>query len=631
MHRFSKVGLLSIPAIVALLAITGFFAHARNSIDDLLFSARPAPDLVTIITIDEQSIHTIGQWPWPRTVMASAIQRLQRARVIGIDVNYKEPSRVGSADDAVFADTLRHSQVPVVLTSELEGATLHSPISILASASYQGLANVPVESDGTVRFAILDRSDSVEPSFAEAIITHAGYPATHLGTQRIRYYGPGSTIANYPFTDLLANRIPRSQIDGHIILIGATARDLQDYRQTPFGLTSGVEIQATIVTNAIADEFIHSAPLADIVGILLVGIIVLISGSMIRNLVINAAAIGSLIILYWSAASILFARGFLLDPFYPTISALLCTAATVIVRYLAASRERKFIHDTFSRYLAPQVITELIRDPSRIRLGGQKQTLTILFSDIRSFTTLSEQLGPEELIRFLNHYLSAMTEIILEHRGVVDKYIGDAIMAFWGAPMTDTEHADNAITAALGMAEALTHVNTENREHSMPEIAIGIGLNTGDVTVGNVGSERRFDYTVIGDTVNLASRLEGLTKTYGVCIIASEYVREAITPEHRACFREIDRVKVKGKNKPVTIFEVMPPTIASRIVPVRSQFDEGRAAYYAGRWNDAQHAFDQVLETVPTDGPSRTLRERCTELASNPPADWDGAYTLSHK
>ena len=247
-----------------------------------------------------------------------------------------------------------------------------------------------------------------------------------------------------------------------------------------------------------------------------------------------------------------------MDLFYPNLAIILSSATSVSWQYITTSREKRFIQESFSRYLAPEVVQELLEDPSRLKLGGERKTITILFSDIRGFTSLSEKLEPEKLTKILTRFLSAMSNVILESRGVIDKYIGDAIMAFWGAPLSDQEHATHALRAALQMSKALKSLNEEFKKENLPPLAIGIGINSGEVTVGNMGSEKRFDYTVIGDAVNLASRLEGLNKNYETEIIISGATKNMLNQKEiekmGINFKELGQAQVKGKEEAVTIY-----------------------------------------------------------------------------
>ncbi len=631
-----RIILAIVPVALALVSYSGALRGAREGVNDLLFSTRAVPADIVIIAIDEGSIRTIGQWPWPRAIMARAIGQLSKSKAIGIDVNYKEPSRLGLADDQILSDALRTSIVPVVLASEMQpDGSITGPISTFAAHSTTGPANVTIDPDGTVRTILLWRNGT--PAFAVAIASAAAGPLMPpVSTlQRIRYAGPEHTVRSYPFTALLDGTIPPTAIMNNVVLIGATARDLQDYRQTPPGLMSGVEIQANILNNVLRNDFIRTSRTADAVLALVAGIGGVLLALLLRRIWMLVASTAAAIAVLWAGIFILFDGGFLADLLVPTFGLIIGAGAGVLARYLATTQERHFIHDTFSRYLAPQIISELLRDPSKVRLGGERRDLTILFSDIRGFSTLSETMAPTELSHFLNRYLSVMTDIVLKDQGVVDKYIGDAVMAFWGAPLDDSVHAAHGVMSALAMVDALEKFNAENKTMGQPSIDVGVGLNTGSVVVGNMGSEKRFDYTVIGDEVNLASRLESLTKTYGVNIIVSDNVLASITASggayHGISSREIDRVKVKGKQKPVTIHEVIPPVRAGRIGAHLELFARGLTHYYAGRWSEAIAEFDEFLTAVGTDGPAQLLIDRCRAFQEHPVVHWDGAYEMKSK
>jgi adenylate cyclase len=628
-----KLLFLCVPVLCALISWSSILRHARDNVSDLLFGFRKAPENILLITIDEQSIQAVGQWPWPREVIGRAITRLAPASAIGIDVNFKEPSRLGVADDLALAGAMRASRVPVVIASDLQpNGTVINPIPVLASASLTGLANLAIDPDGTARSIQIWRAD--KPVLAVQIAQAAGYETLRrTGLQRIRYLGPENSVPSYPFIDLLNGRIPASELKDKIILIGATARDLQDIRQTPLGLISGVEIQANIVDNVIHDDFLRSNPLVDVLLTFAAGLAGLVLTLAIRRAWIIILGLIAIIGIVWISVFIAFDSGLLTDLLMPTIAILAGSGTALTARYMAAAQERRFIHDTFSRYLAPQVIQALMEDPSLVRLGGERRNLTILFSDIRGFTSLSETMGPQELSHFLNRYLTRMTDVILERQGVIDKYIGDAVMSFWGAPLDDDRHALNGIRSALAMVKALEEFNQDNEILRLPRIDIGIGLNTGAVTVGNMGSEKRFDYTVIGDDVNLASRLESLTKTYGVHIIVSDTVLTHVAPSERNELhtREIDRVRVKGKSQPVTIHEVMSPSQAKRLAPHLELFSAARDHYYAGRWTLAEAALDQFIAAARHDGPAQLLKERTLSFQENPPADWQGIYEMTSK
>jgi class 3 adenylate cyclase/uncharacterized membrane protein SpoIIM required for sporulation len=291
------------------------------------------------------------------------------------------------------------------------------------------------------------------------------------------------------------------------------------------------------------------------------------------------------------------------------------------------SEEKKKVQGAFQHYVAPALVAEILKNPDKLKLGGEKKELTVFFSDIRGFTNLSEKLDPEQLVALLNEYLDVMTEVILEHRGVVDKYIGDAIMAFWGAPLDEPKHAFFSCKASLKMMQELNHFNAALKRKGLPEINIGIGLNTSPMVVGNMGSHKRFDYTVIGDAVNLGSRLESLNKQYGTHIIASEYTREQVIDDFE--FRELDYVKVKGKNKPIRIFELMGYK-GSVNMNLKDKFEKALELYRCKNFVQARSRFLDLARDG--DIPSDIYVKRCEAFSKYPPSDdWDGVYVMTKK
>jgi adenylate cyclase len=310
-------------------------------------------------------------------------------------------------------------------------------------------------------------------------------------------------------------------------------------------------------------------------------------------------------------------------------------AVTVAVKYVLEEQNKKFVKGAFSKYVAPAVVDAIMKDPTKLMVGGDKRDLTICFSDIRSFTTFSEKMDPKQLSNFLNDYLGIMTDIVFEFNGTLDKYIGDAIMAFWGAPIDQPDHARNACLAASKMQRVLREHKARWKQMYDVDVSIGVGINSGNVTVGNMGSSRIFAYTVIGDHVNLASRLEGLTKYYGAGVLTTRYTFDMIQgaklelPPHRV----LDFVKVKGKKNAVELIEVLSNDITADALKL---FEEGRKLYTQRKWEEAAACFKRVNEMAPNqeegDGPSQMMLERLEELKNNPPeADWDGSWVMTSK
>jgi adenylate cyclase len=316
---------------------------------------------------------------------------------------------------------------------------------------------------------------------------------------------------------------------------------------------------------------------------------------------------------------------------YPVLTMLVIYLGITIYRYITEEREKKKIRGAFQYYLTASVINEMLKDPSKLKLGGDKKDLTVLFSDIRGFTTLSEKMTPEELVHLLNEYLTAMTNVVFHYDGLLDKYMGDAIMAVFGAPLDQPDHALRACRTALGMMDELKKLQQKWTLENKPALNIGIGINSGDMVVGNMGSDMRFDYTVMGDSVNLGSRLEGINKEYGSNIIISEYTYEAV--KDLFFCREMDAVRVKGKKQPVKIYELLcEMKDAEKWKQPVSLFEEGLAKYKQGLWDEAIELFHKVLDIRPVDAPAHLYIERCEALKKNPPEGiWDGVFTMTRK
>jgi adenylate cyclase len=317
--------------------------------------------------------------------------------------------------------------------------------------------------------------------------------------------------------------------------------------------------------------------------------------------------------------------------FLPTATLIVNYAAIVSYRFFFEEREKRKVQSAFQQYVAPSIISQLLERPELLQLGGEEKELTALFSDIRGFTSLSEGLPPAELVEWLNEYLSEMTEVIFRHWGTLDKYIGDAIMAFWGAPYPQADHPERACRAALDMLKMLEKLHTRREPEGRPRMKIGIGIHTGPMLVGNMGSRRRFNFTIMGDNVNLASRLEGINKEFGTHLIISETTYQAVRSLMVA--RELDYIRVKGKKRPVRIYELLATSEEGRrFDDLVTRFEEGLAAYRGGRWEAAIKTFEALRRDYPYDRPSNVMLERCLALIKQPPEGiWDGVYVMKTK
>ncbi len=430
--------------------------------------------------------------------------------------------------------------------------------------------------------------------------------------------------------DVLAGTAPPARLAGAIVLVGTSAAGLLDLRATPIdAAVPGVEIHAQVLEHILAGRSLTRPDWAT--GFELAVIVVLglgLAALLPRLSAGPAAAVGGLAIggLIAGGFAAFDRLGLLFDPLYPALALLLLVAGVTLDTYRRAERARAELRHAFTHYVAPAVVDEIVLHPDRLELGGEVRELTLLFCDVRSFTTLSEGMSAQELTRFINGLMTPLSEIVLEHRGTIDKYMGDGLMAFWNAPLDDADHPAHAATAAAAMLAAMEGLNARWQDEAhqagrtMQRVAIGIGVNTGPCCVGNLGSTRRFNYSAIGDEVNVASRFEGLTKAYGVGAILGEQTAAAA----RLPTIEIDSVRVRGRSRPTRIFTLLPEDTPSALPAAQAEFLE---AYRAGDFAAATERLDRAARLAPTglvpyyEKMARRLA-RLAELSK--PEDWDG-------
>ena len=550
-----------------------------------------------------------------------------------------------------------------LLTSAMQGDT-----------SWTGFFNVPPDNDGVVRRATLilpygrsqnpedwDLYSSLDLVAARALIgqeaqdTNLFFAPTgiwkiSLGTKTaifpdgrgqllINYQGPWGTFPHESIVDVLQRKFRPGTFQGKLVLIGATATGIGDLRATPFGGTNfpGVEIHANVIDNILNDRFLKRGAKQALLDVLLIfafGIPLGIWMALVspRWMWFGAGLLLPLVAVDYAA----FLRGWWLNF---TLPAMVLTSNVVLVslyRALFEEKEKRRVRSAFGQYLSPEVIRRLLVNPQLVE--PKKTEITVMFSDIRGFTTISEKLDAQDLALFLNQYLSDMTSLVFDNHGTLDKYIGDAVMAFWGAPFEEPGHAAKACKTALKMMDRVRELQEKLEAEGKPHLDIGIGLNTGLASVGNMGSSLRYGYTALGDTVNLSSRLEGLNKDYGTHIIVNESTYEQ-AKDSGFVFRELDLIRVKGKLQPVTISELIGRTGENSAYGTQEElrmrldlFQKARALYRQRQWQAAQDAFQAILDQWPGDGPSRAYWKRCQEyLFEEPPSTWDGVFTMTHK
>jgi len=461
-------------------------------------------------------------------------------------------------------------------------------------------------------------------------------PTNEEGRMLINYRGPQKTFPHYSATDVIHGRVAADAFKGKIVLVGATAIGIYDIRVTPFDhVFPGLEVHANVVDSILKQHFLYRpnwVTLFDILAILIIGLALGIVLPRVKALW-GALAGGLVLFAFTLSAKFLFQeQGIWVNMTYPLLNLILTYLGITGYRYMTEEREKKKIRGAFQYYLTASVVDQMLKNPEKLKLGGEKKDLTVLFSDIRGFTSISERMTPETLVKFLNEYLTKMTDIVFKYDGLLDKYMGDALMAIWGAPLDQPDHAQRACYTALEMVDELWVLQKKWSAEGMPKLDIGIGINAGPMVVGNMGSERRFDYTVMGDSVNLGSRLEGLNKLYGTHVIVSEMTYERVREEILG--RELDSVRVRGKDQPVRIYELL-SRYAQASPQQQALVEEFHCAlkeYKNRHWDGALRAFRSILTRHPHDGPVKLYMERCQTLKENPPPpDWDGVYTLTNK
>jgi adenylate cyclase len=596
---------------------------ARNAI-----AAPKVPPNIVVVAIDEASIARYGRWPWSRARIAELVDKVAagKPRAIGVDLFF--PQSESAAADARLADALGRvrgiaaeavafevrragapadarapdAEAPDALLDDaisrvekaselrpLEAGRVLLPPPAIAAASNFGHVNYLPDANGKLRweYLYLRHAGEFYPSLAlqvarlarglplDAIRIVGGFgvdfggeliPADDHGRYLVNYYGGERTFPHYSAGAILGGDTPAAVLEDCVVFIGATGIATYDLIVTPFAEgMPGVEKNATVAANILNVSFLRDAPLsADLLVIVLAGLAVFLLCRH-RRAAVSFVALFFLTCVLVAVNYTFFVRGVRLALAYPLFLVALQGVATVAQQYLAEERVSREMRRMFSSYVTKRVVDQLIDNPEMARLGGERREVTILFSDIRGFTTFSERHGPEEVVRTLNEYLGAMTEVVFRWEGTLDKFIGDAVMAFWGAPLAQEDHAERALRCALHMQGRLAELNAAWAAAGRGELRIGIGINTGEVIVGNIGAEgKKMEYTVIGDQVNLASRVESLTKKYGCGILITASTLAKVRPLidgggfGHVAVRGLDDVAVKGKEQPVRVYEFAP-------------------------------------------------------------------------
>ena len=523
---------------------------------------------------------------------------------------------------------VRHSLLvlPYGRSQNFDDWDMYGSLDVQAVRLFQGLPD---------QQTVLDFSETgvTALEFGPALVVHPDA----IGRMMINYEGDVNAYAYVSIADVVNHKFAPGTFRGKIVLVGASAKGIGDLRATPFAGINypGVEIHANVIDNILNRHFLYRGANQVAVDLLLILLFGVPLGMWLAFAQPRSMLYGLLLLLpfglgLWFA----FLHGWWLNFIVPSGTLVANVGFVAVYRALVEEKEKRRVRGAFQQYLSPEVIRRLLENPDLVK--PRKTEITVMFSDVRGFTTISEKLDAQELAALLNEYLTEMTQIVFRHNGTLDKYIGDAVMAFWGAPFEEPGHATNGCQAALEMIARLKEMQKKWRAEGRPVLDIGVGLSTGVASVGNMGSALRYGYTALGDTVNLSARLEGMNKDYGSHILLSE-TTYAQVEDPLLIFRELDLIRAKGKLQPITLYELVaargtPEGDAPELQEHLELFALGRACYRKRRWQDAQIVFEQILERWPDDGPALTYLNRCREYyVAGPEQDWDGVHVMTHK
>ncbi|MFP5445710.1 MAG: CHASE2 domain-containing protein [Betaproteobacteria bacterium] len=650
-RRQQQVYALAACALALLLVGAATFSRTWHALEFKTFdvlTAWTAPQRtalpVVILAIDEPTFQELQHtWPFPRSVHAALLQRLhdEGAAAVGLDIVFADPST--EAEDAALAQAIAETG-PVVLAATREkidssNAALWLDVMplqrFLDAGADAGDAGVEPDDDFVVR-----RVPVAREGFALRLAQRAAEASGKLPVLRhfdwIGYRGPRGTFDTRSYYQALEpGLLPAGFFKNKIVLVGRSARTATelsrsqaDLFNSPFGtaggerLFPGVELQATLVDNYLTGGGLRSVPEGWTLALVALLVPLLLWGNRRLHPAGAAALAAALVAAIAGASWWLFGRFQLWwPPLLPAAAALAVYGAAALAGYAFVRRRARQTRAMFAQYVPPAVVSRLIAQPELMRLGGEAREVTLMFTDLANFTTLSEQLSAEQTVEVLTAYFNAMTPIVHATGGTVDKFIGDAVMAFWGAPLDDPQHAEHAVTAAISMQQAMQVLVADLRARGLPPIHMRIGLHTGRVVVGNVGSAQRFSYTAIGDAVNLAARLEGANKAFGTGILLSAATAAQLPSS--VALRALDDVVVKGKTEPVRVFT--PCGDAA----VRDASLAALNAFHARDWDGASGYLAQVLARVPGDAAARRLQQRVAEARALPVgSDWSPAVAL---
>lgn len=618
--RIFWFGLVTVVGLALLLAQTTLGTRIDRVLHDNITDTRIRNE-VTIVGIDDASLQKIGAWPWKRDRFADILDILYKkgARLVVFDILFLE-EREG---DQALRTSLETNKQNVLFASKLdkENVILRSVYQNSPYAMH-GVAHVYPDDDGKVRSIPLSQKDSTDTCYSslayEAFLLYSKRDTSTCDTFPRAFLFQSTFPKTLSFIDVIAGTVPDNTIKDKVIFIGSNSLDIEDHFVGQGGeKIPGVYVHASLFTTLLNNSFLKQPHLAIYLLLNLIFLTIIVSIVFrLKNIFLQGGLLllGALVLIvitlfslslhyYVSLSHILFP--YILVSFY-----------TILFRYTTTEKRNLYLKELFGQYVNPKILTTILKN-NNIKLGGEKKYITILFSDIRGFTTMTEKMTPEELVDTLNEYLETMSPLIMKYDGVIDKYIGDAIMAFWNAPVDVTHHEEKAVRASLSMIEALRKMQTKS------PLEIGIGLHAGEAIVGNIGSTTRINYTIIGDAVNACSRLEGLTKKYGLEIITSEQIKNAISADD-IIWRKIDIVRVKGKSEVLKLYEPMKRTIENEALVHHS--DQAFNLYLTQHFEEASTLYKTINDKY-----SHKMIERITSLSEKRSDSWNGTWDWDEK
>lgn len=668
---------------VLLLAVLGFsFTGISTWLENKTYDSRmktTAPfkspsDRIGLVLLDQESLNWAQKelgwgWPWPRSSYGAMLDYFKRAGAVCVafDMIYSEESIYGQNDDKTFADACLRSNNAILASHTItsNGQSIETkPIPILENSCAM-LADVTglSDSDGIIRreedefaghptlsFAALSlggelpektkysKKGGINIRYLEGLERYVPYKAmsilrTEYAIEAAEKTDLGIESIDFEKDDL----IPPEQFKDNFVFFGLYAPGLFDICSTPVSANyQGVGVHISLLDTVLQQDWLVEAPALVTVILAIAAVLIgfIFGSSLLQRKIpsVSARTVCSVAVvaLYCAISYIAFYNGLVLNMTITLFALVFSFIAFVFEDYVTEGHQKKYLRTAFSQYLSPAVIGELIENPSLLKLGGEEREITAYFSDVQGFTSISEGLSPAKLTDLLNKYLSAMTDIILSYGGTIDKYEGDAIVAFWGAPVYQKDHAVRALNAALACQKKLAEMAMELEEFCGKVFRQRIGLNTGKAAVGNMGSSKRFDYTMMGDTVNLASRLEGMNKQFDTYTMCSKATMEsALANGSLLKFRELGTVAVVGKKTGVTVYTPMEADIfkSEEMQSIQNEFSKAYTLFKSGEFKKALEIFTKI----EGDGPSHKYIEKCLKLIENPPQDWDGTIRATEK